>query len=231
MFAEGAGNYGATSVRFVTQNAQTGNAAEHSSGWVEVAYFIEPDENGEPVLWRWRSSRPPSERPRGIPDSNDPRSMRIAVGISEFGIRFLDFQGNWVDDWDSTFQPPDQALPEAAEITLALFRTARPAEALEGETEIPGMIHIRRVVMVMRPIDVAALIELGGQAGEPDCFTIDQCLAAGDDAWYQDQLESNCNGDDKLCELLRNPADHCWSDVQSRDPSLAARAPASCEAP
>jgi hypothetical protein len=231
VIAEGNGEFGATAMRFVTQNAQAGNQAEHASGWVEVAYFIEPDEEGQNVLWRWRSNRPPGQMPRSIPDSNDPASMRIAVGVSEFGVRFLDYEGEWVDEWDSLFMPPDQSLPEAAEVTLALFRKPRPAEALEadGDGDVPGMIHVRRVSLVMRPIDVTALLELGGDSSELDCFTISQCLKEGDDDWYQEELTDDCGGDQDLCDLLRNPGDGCWSSVQSSYPGVAARAPRSCE--
>ena len=231
VLAVGGGEFGAVAVRFVTQNAPRSNTAEHASNWVEVAYFVEEDETGEQVLWRWRSARPPSESSSGFPDSNDFGSMRIAVGVSEFGMRFLDAEGNWVDEWDSTYQPSNQALPEAAEISLALFREARRGESLEGEIQVPGLIHVRRVSMVMRPIDVAALIALeenGGDEGT-DCFTIGQCLDEGNDDWYTSELEDECGGDDDFCDLLENPDSACWSKIQSSYPQVAAQAPESCE--
>ena len=231
VLAEGGGELGAVALRFVTQNAPRSNTAEHASNWVEVAYFLEEDEAGEQTLWRWRSSRPPSESANGFPDSNDPGSMRIAVGVSEFGVRFLDAEGNWVDDWDSTFLPPDQALPDAAEIALALFRAPRRGEALDEEDQIPGLIHVRRVTLVMRPIDVAALIalEANGEEDEgPNCFTIGQCLDEGDDEWYTAELEDECSGDDDLCALLENPDSGCWSELQAGYPQVAAQAPESC---
>jgi hypothetical protein len=214
----------------VTQNAPRSNTAEHASNWVEVAYFLEQDKSGDQVLWRWRSSRPPSEPANGFPDSSDDGSMRIAVGVSEFGVRFLDFEGNWLDEWDSSYQPSNQALPEAAEISLALFRTARRGESLDGDIQVPGVLHVRRVSMVMRPIDIAALIDLGQDGGGdgPDCFTLDQCLDQGGNDWYGAQLDDNCGGDDDLCDLLRGPGSTCWSEIQRSYPQLAARAPESC---
>jgi len=215
----------------VTQNAPQSNSAEHASNWVEVAYFLEENADAENVLWRWRSARPPSKNTDGFPDSNEPGSVRIAVGVSEFGVRFLDSEGSWVDDWDSTYLPTQDALPAAAEISIALFRRARRAEALDDETEIPGPVHVQRVSMVMRPIDVAKLVRLalGADAGELDCFTIDQCLDQGDNDWFGDELDSNCGGDDELCDLLENAGLHCWSEIETGYPEVAARAPASCD--
>lgn len=230
VLAEGGGEHGASAIRFVTQNAPHSNTAEHASNWVEVAYFLEQDEAGKQVLWRWRSARPPSEPPSGFPDSSDSDSMRIAVDVSEFGVRFLDFGGNWVDEWDSTYLPSNQALPEAAEISLALFRPARRGESQDGETLVPGPLHVRRVAIVMRPIDVAALLELErpGGGGELDCFTISQCLDEGDSEWHRLELDDDCNDDDELCELLENPGSHCWNEIENDYPGVAARAPESC---
>ena len=228
VLAEGGGELGAVAIRFVTQNSPRSNTAEHASDWVEVAYFLEQDEAGEQVLWRWRSARPPSEPPSGFPDSSDSGSMRIAVGISEFGVRFLDFGGNWVDDWDSTYRPPSEALPEAAEISLALFRTARRGESQNGESEVPGLTHVRRVSMVMRTIDVDKLIGLGETDDDLcDGLTIGECLDEGDNDWYEAELE-NCGDDDPLCALLDN-LDGCWNEIQISYPEVAARAPESCE--
>lgn len=228
--AEGGGELGSSALRFVTQNASQSNRAEHASSWIEVAYFLEEDDTGEPVLWRWSAARPPAELPRGFPDSAMPGAARIAIGVSEFGVRFRDIEGNWLDEWDSSYQPPDQALPEAAEVSLGLFRDARVGEAVDPEeARIPGLLHQRRVAMVMRPIDVDALIALanGGEGG-PDCFTIGDCLAQGDSQWFQNELAADCGGDDELCVMLENTDDHCWSEIELSYPEIASAAPAVC---
>jgi hypothetical protein len=84
--------------------------------------------------------------------------------------------------------------------------------------------------MVMRPIDVAALIDLGQNGDEDDagCYTISQCLDEGGNDWYGAELDSDCGGDDNLCELLEDPAASCWSEIQVSYPEVAGRAPASC---
>lgn len=226
------GELGSTAVRFVTQAGPRSNTASGSSAWIEVAYFLAEDENGVPVLWRWRSPRPPSEPARTFPDPGDPGSMRAAVGVAAFGVRWLDAEGNWLDEWDSTFAPPEQAMPEAVEISIQMRRRVRAGEALEDPEadEVAGLLQARRVALVMRPIDVAAVIALGQEGGddEPDCLTVDQCLAAGDSAWYQQLLASNCGGDERLCDVLRDSANTCWSTIQTTYPAIAALAPASC---
>lgn len=228
--AEGGGELGASAFRFVTQNAPRSNPAEHATSWVEVAYFVEETEDGERVLWRWRSPRPPDRPARGFPDPDEIGAMRITSGISEFGVRFLDAEGNWLEEWDSTFQPPESAVPEAAEISLVLFRKPRRGEAEPDVDRLPGLLHTRRVSLPMAPIDVAALIELGrdGEEDEADCYTIAQCLSQGDSEWYETLLDDDCGGDDELCELLASPDDSCFSELEASYGSVAAQAPAEC---
>ena len=224
------GEYGSTALRFVTQNVARDRLAEHASGWAEVAYFLEEDADGELVLWRWRSPRPPSDLTRGFPDSRSPGSMRLAVGVASFGVRWLDPEGEWLDEWESTFRPPEQALPEAAEIFLVLMRRAREGESEDGALEIPGILQTKRVAIPMRPLDVAALVELGqdGDVEEADCYTLAACLDEGDSSWYQDLLAADCDGDDELCSLLDNPSSVCWSEIESARPEIAALAPPVC---
>jgi hypothetical protein len=228
--AQDRGELGATSVRFVTQNAASGERAENASSWIEVAWFLGVDNEGRKVLWRWRSPRPPDEPPRGFPDPNAPGSARVVVGVSRFGVRFLDYEGNWVDEWDSSFQPPEQALPRAAEVNLELLRAPRRGEAQGDELEVPGQLHTRRVAMVMPPIDVAALVALSREGGGAlACFTIDDCLNLGDNSWWDERMSNDCGGDQGLCEILRSPSSHCFSDLSLSYPEVTAAAPAACE--
>ena len=227
------GELGSTSVRFVTQAGPQSNAAEGSSAWIEVAYFLAPDEDGKTVLWRWHSPRPPSEPAREFPRPDSPGSMRVAVDIAAFGVKWLDFEGTWQDEWDSTFSPPEQAMPDAVEISIQMMRPARPGEsqADPDATEMAGLLQARRVALAMRPLDVAAIVALGkDKQDKPDCPTIDQCLAKGDSTWYQQLLADGCGGDDRLCEVLRDSAKTCWSSIQTTYPAIAARAPEGCSA-
>lgn len=222
------GELGSTALRFVTQAGPRANPANGSSSWVEVAYFVAEDVDGSPTLWRWSAPRPPSEAARSVPRPDDAGSARVALRVANFGVRWLDAEGTWMDEWDSTFTPPEQAMPEAVEISLQLMRRARRGEATEDPdaTEVPGLLMARRVALAMKPLDVEALIALADEGeGEPDCVTIDQCLAEGDTTWYQQLLADGCGGDDPLCEVLRDSAKTCWSTIQTTYPAIAARAP------
>lgn len=226
------GELGSTALRFVTQAGPRANPTEGSSGWIEVAYFLAQDEDGVPVLWRWRSPRPPSEPSRDFPEPGDPGAMRVAVGVAAFGVRWLDAEGTWLDEWDSTFAPPEQAMPEAVEISIQMRRRARLGEVPEDPEaeEMAGLLQSRRVVLVMRPIDVEALIALADEGDEgADCVTVDQCLSQGDSTWYQALLADNCGGDERLCDVLRDSAKTCWSTIVATYPAIAAQAPESCE--
>ncbi len=227
-FAERYGDEGARAIRFVTQNAPASNPVLHASGWVEVAYFLEEDRAGDVALWRWVSPRPPSDRPLGFPEADD-GAMRLATDVVEFGVRFLDGEGEWIDEWDSSFRPAGAALPTAAEVSLQLRREARAGEAEDAGETVPGALHRRKVVLRTPAIDPRALIELGVEGEEEECFTIAQCLAEGDAGWYETQLDEDCGGDDELCELLEDADDTCFDVLESRYPDLAEQAPEACQ--
>ena len=118
-FAEGNGDLGATYLRFQTQNVPRSNLGENASTWVDVAYFLteeEPPERGfytDPsyTLWRWRSSRPPSEAARRAPDQDDLGSARVAEGLAAFGLTFVAEDGSTFEEWDSTFTTRNAPCP------------------------------------------------------------------------------------------------------------------------
>lgn len=229
--SEGEGELGAQSVRFVTQNAPATNRGIHASSWVEVVYFLEEDESQSTTLWRWIAPRPPTDAESSFPTSQDEGSMRIALDVDDFGVRFLGPEGDWQSEWDSAYVSPLTPLPVAAEISLRLLRDARLGESEEGLDMVPGTLHTRRVSLQMPPIDVTALIELDGDSGEEEasgCFTVANCMSEGDPEWYHAQLDDDCGGDDDLCDLLVNAEDSCWSTIEREHPGLAASAPGSC---
>jgi hypothetical protein len=228
--ADDFGELGARSLRFVTQNAPAANRGLHASRWVEVVYFVEEDEEQKKTLWRWVAARPPAEPDAEFPRATDEGAMRIALDVSEFGIRFLDLEGTWLDEWDAAYQSPTSPLPAAIEGSLRLMRDARLGESEEGLAMVPGPLHTRRVVIQMPPLNVNALIELGGGASGEDveCFTIADCIGEGDSAWYQAELDDDCGGDEELCDLLFASDTSCWSEIERNYPELAARTPETC---
>lgn len=235
--AERIGPLGSTFLRFPTQNVSRDNLGEHASTWVEVVYFLAEEEADDEysgdrfTLWRWRSTRPPSDSADRNPDVDDFRSARVVEGVADFGVVFIDAEGENVEEWDSTFSASDTPIPIAAEISLSLYRNARAGEAEGDEVQIPGAPQVRHVSIPMsRPIDVDALIELAqSDASEAICSTVDDCLALGDDAWFIQQLDSGCGDDDELCSSLQASGTTCWSDIVRDWPSVAALAVPACE--
>lgn len=228
---EGFGELGSESVRFVTQNAPMSNRGEHASQWVEVAYFVEENDAGERSLWRWLSPRPPTEVTSGFPSAGDDGTMRLAVGVDDLGFRFRDTEGEWLDEWDSSYQPPETPMPSAVEFNLRLFRDARPGETDDESNQVAALLHKRRVVLPMPVISVDDLIELGQNDDDDDdagCFTVSDCLAEGDSGWYEDVLDDDCEGDEELCELLSNSEETCWDEISTQYAALASEAPTSC---
>ena len=235
---EGSGELGASFVRFQTQNVPRGNLGENASTWVDIAYFVteeEPDEDRETegpsyTLWRWRSSRPPSEAEQRDPDPNDPASARVAEGLAAFGVRFVDSEGGVVDDWDSAFAPDDAPIPMGVEINLMLHRLVREGETDSGALLIPGRLHERVVTIAMhRPINLDALISLASNSDDdPTCGTIADCADFGDE-WFVDLRESECDGDEELCSLLNASTETCWSEIEKDWPSVANEAAVECE--
>jgi hypothetical protein len=235
--ADRVGPLGATYLRFPTQNVSRGNLGEHATTWVEVVYFLTEEEADDDfsgdlfTLWRWRSTRPPSDASARAPDIDDPGSARVVEGVADFGVEFVDAAGESVDEWDSTFSASDTPIPVAAAISLSLYRGARGGEAEGDEIQVPGLPQVRHVSIPMnQPVDIDALIALAqdGDIG-PSCSTVDDCLALGDDAWFIALLDSGCGGDDELCDALEDSGTTCWSDIVQDWPSAASQAEESCE--
>lgn len=228
--SEGSGELGARSLRFMTQNAPAGNRPVHASQWVEVSYFVEEDREGNLDLWRGVAPRPPTEVQDRYPRAGDEGTMRVATDVVDLGFRFRDELGEWLDDWDSAFASPESPLPSVVEFNLQLYREARIGETEDGSDRVPARPHSRRVVLPMKTIDVAKLIELEEDAeDDEECFTVAQCLAEGDRDWYEDQLDDDCGGDEDLCEMLSNSSETCWSEIVAASESVAAEAPETCE--
>ncbi len=238
--AEDTGPLGARTLRFQTQNVARGNLAEHASTWVDVVYFLTEEEE-EPdalrlasgpsyTLWRWRSLRPPTDAARRFPDETDERSARVAEGIADFGATFADLDGNALDDWDSSLGTGAAPLPVAVELRLSLYEAARhEQDDGSGATHHPGRVRTRAVALPMnQPIDIAALVATEADADGSECSTIADC-ADIDDEWFVDLLDSGCDGDEELCELMNASTTTCWSEIEESWASVAATAPAECE--
>lgn len=235
--ADGISELGATRLRFQTQNVSRSNLAEHASTWVDVAYFLTEEESEESgffaatryTLWRWRSVRPPSDPARRFPDQFEPGAARVAEGLAQFGLTFVSAEGETTEEWNSSFGTGETPVPLAAEIRLSLFKDARSGEAEPGVIQIPSRVHARSISIPMhRPLNIDALIAAANGADGPTCSTVADCADLGDD-WLADLIDSGCDDDDELCDLLNAQNTTCWNEIRSDWGSIASLAPAECD--
>ena len=127
-----------------------------------VAYSLEPSETqGSYALHRWSSPRLPERLDRDFPSPDDSASLVLADGVSYFALRFLNENGEWVATWDSSQMVESSELPVAVEIELAL--TPAQGDGTDPAGAEPTH-YARRVLLPMRPIDLAALLD-PNQAG------------------------------------------------------------------
>ena len=133
---------GADRVRFQTRSHRPRSNAAHASDLLDVAWFLTSAESGEGHdLWRWTSSQLPEQLDRRFPRTDADNTEAWARGIAQFGIRLLDAEGAWVDEWDSSTLVRSSQLPVAAEITVAFSSLddrvpVKILAELEGEEEI-----------------------------------------------------------------------------------------------
>jgi len=183
-----------------------------------VSWWLAPGEGD--ALQLLRASRPtlPEGLDRSFPRRDDPGVRVVADDVVRFGIRFLDEEGGWVEAWDSSTLAFSNRLPQAAEIALALL-----PEDLERPAD-EARVHLRRVRLPLRPLDLAALREGGdGEAeGEEDeeeedgdeqtaCVTVAQCRAQNPQAF--DAFLSSRPDPAAAAAVLESLSGQCFSDA------------------
>lgn len=147
---------GADRMKFVTRNHRSLSADGHASeiGVVSYALYSDDDAADGFALVRANSSRLPEGLDRTIPVLEDEGAILVADGIEAFGVRFLNENGMWVDEWDSSQIEESSALPEAAEIRIALASaSSRPDRESEPE------IFSRRVILPIRPVSIDLAVQ------------------------------------------------------------------------
>jgi hypothetical protein len=120
--------------------------------------------------WRW--SPTPCGRGRTATTS-------IADGIASFALRFLDDQGEWVTEWDSSLLLDSSELPIAVEIELQLATWDPVTEEMQVSPP-----YLRRALLPVRPLDLTTLLDPvaynGGGEGEDEegeCeLTVADCI-------------------------------------------------------
>jgi type II secretion system protein J len=169
---------GADRLKFMLRGEPPSTNQGQASDLETVAYSLEPSEQpGSYELRRWSSPHLPERLDRDFPSPEDPASLVLADGISYFALRFLDEAGEWVDAWDSSQMTESSELPVAVEIELAL--TPPPGEQPES-AEAEPLHYSRRVLLPMRPIDLAALLDpnqVAANGSDQNCeYTVADCI-------------------------------------------------------
>lgn len=178
----GGGEAGAERVKFVSRGRISRSTAVHDSDLEQVAYFLADAEDGSVDLMRWTTPRLGESLDRTFPGRDDDGVLVLAHDVAAFGLRLMDEDGAWVEDWDSSGIVRSSQLPIAAEINVAVYPEAELDEALEpAEPEI----FARRVELLVRPVDLTQLLAEEQGDGEEDeedegdgtSMTVGECAA------------------------------------------------------
>jgi prepilin-type N-terminal cleavage/methylation domain-containing protein len=163
--ADSGGEFGAERVKFMTRNHDPHRTAVPESDLAVVSYVLRRGEEGGLELWRSESSQLPESLDREFPAAGSDGEALLADGIAGFGLTFLpsfDAGAQPKASWDSSSLVDAGELPAGVLIQLAMADPAgeRPLEELT--------IHRRRVLFIVRPLDLAALLGEGDAGGNDD---------------------------------------------------------------
>lgn len=151
---------GADRVKFVTRNHEPRRSALPESDLAVVSYSLRRAENGGLELWRSETPGLPLNLDREFPPEGDPNESLLASDVAAFGLIFVDEHGRPQSSWDSSTLIESSELPLGVEIRLAIREPGDDVQ-LEALT-----IHRRRVPLLVRPLNLAAL--LGDEAATAD---------------------------------------------------------------
>lgn len=155
----------AEQLKFITRNHDPTRTDGSESNLATVAYFTETADDDSVSVYRWSWPRLPEGLDKSFPRSDDEGSYLLADGLRSFGFSFLGEDQEIVREWDSSTLLESSALPLAVDIELSLM-----PDGDEDAEEPP--VYRRRVVIPVRPIDLAALEDPNhvqtGSEGEED---------------------------------------------------------------
>ncbi len=121
------GDEGAEHLKFTTRSRVLRSTAHHESDLEVVSYALREGDDGGLELLRWSSPRLPEELDRTFPESEADGAVLFAEGLASFGVRFMDEEGQWNSEWDSSTLVDSSELPLAAEISVAILPERRSA--------------------------------------------------------------------------------------------------------
>ena len=158
------GESGADHIKFVTTNFQPRRSQEHESDLTLVAFTLRQSEDDDSFeLFRWTAPQLPESLDRSFPSEDDEASVLLAEGLADFGVMFYGQDGEEADSWDSTTLVESSSLPASVEISVAI---ADPEAGFDADEAVR---YRRRVLLLLRPLDLEQLIDLAGaDAGEDE---------------------------------------------------------------
>ncbi len=153
---------GAERLKFVTRGHDPRRSAVPESDLAVVTYTLRRGEEGGFELWRSETSGLPEGLDRSFPAPGSPGDTLLAEGVAAFGVSFRDAQLELKTSWDSSLMVEESELPTIVEIRLAM---TEPGQQLAPE-ELA--VQHRWVRMPLRPLDLQAMFDPEGSAGEEE---------------------------------------------------------------
>jgi len=140
---------GADRIKFSALGQMPASTRSHASDFAVISYLTRSGPDGGVDLLRWSSPHLPESLDREFPLPEDEGVQLMAEGLADFGVRFLDAAGEWIDRWDSSTLVDSSELPLAVEIHLALA----PGEQ-DGEPDgLEPVEYSRTVLLPLRPFE------------------------------------------------------------------------------
>jgi len=218
------GGNGAERLKFVTRSPNPRSSEGSESDLAVVSWLLLRDEDGDLTLRRGSVPRLPESLDRDFPPAEE--TFLVARGLSSFGVRFMNQDGEWKSAWDSSQLADADDLPIAAEIEVGILPP--DAAATQDGVAPEAELYTRRVLLPVRPLDMKALVtgeesqekaakdeDGDGVPDEPEegeeeeaqaCVTVRQCLARNPQA-------AEAAASFGLSEVLESIGDQCFSTV------------------
>jgi len=139
-------------LKFVTRNHNPTRTDAAETNLATVAYVVASRPDDSIALYRWSSPHLPDSLDKSFPREDDDGSYLLAEDLHTFGFNFLAEDGELRSEWDSSTLLESSSLPLAVEIQVSLL-----ADETSNEEESP--VYRRRVLIPVRPLDLAALAD------------------------------------------------------------------------
>jgi len=177
-------------LKFITRNHDATRTEGTETNIATVAYITESADDDSVSLYRWSSPRLPESLDKDFPREGDEGAYLLAEGLRYFGFFFVAEEGETRSEWDSSTILESSALPLAVEIQVSLM-----PDADEEVVEDPP-VYRRRVLIPVRPIDLAALMDpnnpLSGGGAEEGSEDDEEKEDEGDGQCVAGQMTNSC---------------------------------------